>query len=151
MPFDEKMFDFIVKQYESHHQHLLDDMQEERTMERNVIIACGIFYSWLATRTDSGKTFLLITSCVPVVVVFLSLIRSNALLNGVRIKASFLRELEQYLFANAPENYTGPKGWEQFIVSGTTYSRKYDLSQKGFWYLLLMFTIIAGIFFLLRR
>ena len=151
MPIDKKIFDFSVKQYEGHHENLLRDLQEERNMERNVILACGVFYSWLATHVDDSKTFLLVTSCVPVLIVFLSTIRSNAILNGVRIKAEFLRELENYIYSNASENYRGPTGWENFIISKKTYSRKYETSQKQFWYFLLALTIIAVFFFQFKK
>lgn len=56
-PKDGAIFDFNVKQYEEHRKTLLAVVQEERQMERYVVLACGGFYSWLATQNSGGDVF----------------------------------------------------------------------------------------------
>lgn len=144
---EQRIYDFNVKQYEDHHKHLLNDMQEERLMERNVMLACGVFYSWLSTKVDVGAIFMAIASAVPIVITTLSLIRSNALINGVTVKAEYLRVLEKEIFKNAAPSYTGPHGWESYIFKGTEYFDKYISSQRIFWYVFLTATIAAAFAF----
>lgn len=56
-PKDGAIFDFNVKRYEEHRKTLLAVVQEERQMERYVVLACGGFYSWLATQNSGGDVF----------------------------------------------------------------------------------------------
>lgn len=131
-PKDGKIFDFNVKQYEEHRQCLLSAVQEERQMERYALLACAVFYSWLATQNTVGKAFLVVASFVPAVIVFLSTLRMHALANGVRTEAKYLRKLEEQIYTNAPEEYSGPTGWESFLDADGKYGKSYEISQNLF-------------------
>ena len=147
-PKDGAIFDFNVKQYEEHRKTLLAVVQEERQMERYVVLGFGGFYSWLATQQSAGDVFLGVAAFVPIVIVIFCLLRSHAIGNGVRTEAAYLRKLEERIYANAPEQYNGPRGWETFLATDGKYVKKYESSQNIFWYLLLVMTTCASFAFL---
>jgi hypothetical protein len=147
-PKDGAVFAFNVKQYEEHRAALLTVVKEERQMEQFVVLGCAGFYSWFATANVGEGGILSIAAFVPVVIIVLAMVRSNAIENGVRTQAEYLRRLEAQIYSNAPAGYAGPKGWESFLASDGEYVRKYENSQRVFWYLMLVLAVCSsGIFF----
>ncbi len=142
----DKVYDFYVREYENHRRHLLEHMSEERKMERNIMVACGIFYSWLSTKIDNGVGFVGMMAALPVAATIFSYFRARTIANGVRVKAEYLRQLEsQVLVPDAPAQ-NKPIGWEQFIQAFEkgNYSKKYDHSLHGFWLMFILAALVVG-------
>ena len=142
--------DFNFKQYQELRQNLIAATNEERQMERYVLLACGIFYSWLASQSVAEKAFVVFASLLPPVIVFLATIRAIALSNGIKATADYLRKLEGQIYGEAPASYSGPRGWESFIHTNPDYgyAAKFERSQRVFWVLLLVLTTLAALAFL---
>ncbi len=146
----ESISEFNFKQYQELRQNLIAATNEERQMERYVLLACGIFYSWLASQTAAQKAFVVFASLLPPVIVLLAVIRVIALSNGIKATAEYLRELESQIYAGAPVTYGGPWGWESFIHTNRVYeyAAKFERSQRVFWGLVLVLTTLAALAFL---
>jgi len=145
---DSRILEFNISQYEEHRRCLLAAVQEEREMERYVLIGSAAFYSWLATQSASLKSFVSVASFIPAVIVFLSTMRMHALANGISAEAGYLRLLEVEIYKSASSDYAGPVGWERFVDANGTYGKTYEMSKLLFWYSLLGLTLILGLTFL---
>jgi hypothetical protein len=132
--------EFSFKEYDSLQEQVRATRDDSRAVERNVIVAIGLFWAFLIKESSSVKMLPhpSLAWWIPVLFSILGAARSAALGFKQESLSIYLRQLES-LFA-AEEDVT-PKGWEHFEKKRGGFIR---ISAWLFWFILMTVTVIVA-------
>ena len=138
MPTDQyrdRSADFALQEHSELRAEIRDQLREARSLERNILIAIGVVWAFLASHPIHDRW----PWWFPVLLAALGSYRSYALHKIFRQQAKYLLRIE-VLLAN-PDN-GGANGWEHFLVNEP---RAWTLTTLIYWALILIATIIVAL------
>jgi hypothetical protein len=133
--FGHKSEDFHLKEYEFLRRELEIILQEDRALERNVVVAVGVTWGWLYSQHTPPWTY-----CIPFLFAVLGAWRAYGINETYGTFGTYLEKIEEAFTKEG-----SPKGWQHFLDEddeGTSYSK----GALTFWVILIISTIVVGAF-----
>lgn len=133
--------DYYVKEFDALRREVDWTMKDSRLVERNVIVAIGIFWGFLLKEKDIhlAPEVRHAAWCVPVLFAVVGGLRSLAISLKLNLIGSYVDTIEKYMRKKS-EPDGSPVGWETFQKGKT---RWITASACGLWIVLIVVTVVG--------
>lgn len=155
---------FYIKEFEILRKEIEWINQDSRTLERNVVIAIGVFWAFLIKESPTlrGLKNGYLAWIIPVVFAILGYVRALSLERNLHRLGKYIRKIERFIRTEYSQNET-PEGWEGFqenLRKGRLASRfgwlvrikwsshilALQFSALAFWFILIIVTLSVAYF-----